>query len=119
MPSIGPLEILVVGVVALIVFGPERLPQIARSFGRALSEFKRQANDIRSEFESSFDDVEDAAEPADEPPVVHKPKPRPLPTAEGVEVDDGPPPEGSDRALGDGAPGDGAPGDGAPPDPGE
>ena len=95
MPSIGPFEILVVGVIALIVFGPERLPQIARSFGRALNEFRRQAGDIRAEFESSFDDDDEDEEPsARSKPVVHKPDPKPLPTAEGVDPADGSATEG-------------------------
>lgn len=63
------MEILVVSVIALIVFGPQRLPEIARSLGRALSEFKRQASDIRSEFESSLE-VDD--EPERPGPIVHK-----------------------------------------------
>ena len=44
-----------VAVIALIVFGPQRLPEIARSIGKAIAEFKRQATDIRSEFESGLD----------------------------------------------------------------
>ena len=69
MPQIGPLEILVVSVIALIVFGPQRLPEMARSVGRALNEFKRQASDIRAEFESGLD-VEDEREVPG--PIVHK-----------------------------------------------
>lgn len=53
-----------VAVIALIVFGPQRLPEIARSIGKAIAEFKRQATDIRSEFESGLDvegiDVDEA-----------------------------------------------------------
>lgn len=67
MPQIGPLEILVVGIVALIVFGPQKLPEIARSVGRALNELKRMASEVRSEFEMGLDDVED--EPDDPPPT--------------------------------------------------
>ncbi|HWC14465.1 MAG TPA: Sec-independent protein translocase protein TatB [Actinomycetota bacterium] len=61
MPQIGPLEVLLVGVIALIVFGPQRLPEIARSVGRAVAEFRRQASDLREEFSSGLeaDDVED------------------------------------------------------------
>ena len=70
MPQIGPMEIMVVAVVALIVFGPRRLPEIARSVGRALNELKRQATDIRSEFEAGLD-LSDEPEP-NEPA---KPKP--------------------------------------------
>jgi sec-independent protein translocase protein TatA len=75
MPSIGPLEVMMVAVIGLIVFGPQRLPEIARSVGKALAEFKRQASDIRSEFESGMDgnEVEDekplpaATAPVEEP----------------------------------------------------
>ena len=50
-----------VAVIALIVFGPRRLPEIARSLGKSFAEFKRQASDIRAEFESGLD-VDDAAD---------------------------------------------------------
>ena len=68
MPGIGAPEILMVAVIGLIVFGPRRLPEIARSLGKSFAEFKRQASEIRSEFESGLDpEVED-----------EKPPPRPL-----------------------------------------
>jgi Tat protein translocase TatB subunit len=54
MPQIGPMEILVVGVIALIVFGPQKLPEIARSIGRAASELRRMASDVRDEFEAGI-----------------------------------------------------------------
>jgi sec-independent protein translocase protein TatA len=40
MPSIGPTEIIIVLVIALVVLGPKRLPDAGRSMGRALREFK-------------------------------------------------------------------------------
>ena len=40
MPNIGPLEIAMVLVVALIVFGPKRLPDLGRSLGQGMREFK-------------------------------------------------------------------------------
>ncbi|MGH2756306.1 MAG: Sec-independent protein translocase protein TatB [Actinomycetota bacterium] len=58
MPSIGPLEILFVGIIALIVFGPQRLPEIARSIGKTVAELRRQAADVRAEFESGLEDEE-------------------------------------------------------------
>ncbi len=56
MPSLGPLEIITVLVVALIVFGPSRLPEIARNVGRAINELRRTASELRSEFEIGLDD---------------------------------------------------------------
>jgi sec-independent protein translocase protein TatA len=40
MPNIGPLEIVVVLIIVLIVFGPKRLPEMGRSLGRGIREFK-------------------------------------------------------------------------------
>jgi Tat protein translocase TatB subunit len=67
MPSIGPMEILVVGVIALIVFGPQKLPEIARSIGRAASELRRMASDVRDEFEAGINlEDRDAGKDEDE-----------------------------------------------------
>ena len=74
MPQIGPLEVLLLAVIALVVFGPQKLPEIARSVGKAVTEFRRQAAQVRSEFSSDMDlsDVEDersvpSAGPDEEP----------------------------------------------------
>jgi sec-independent protein translocase protein TatA len=40
MPNIGPLEIVIVLIIALVVFGPKRLPELGRSMGKGLREFK-------------------------------------------------------------------------------
>jgi sec-independent protein translocase protein TatA len=40
MPNIGPLEICVVLIIALVVFGPKRLPELGKSLGRGIQEFK-------------------------------------------------------------------------------
>ena len=40
MPNIGPLEIIIVLVVVLLIFGPKRLPQLGRSLGGGMREFK-------------------------------------------------------------------------------
>jgi sec-independent protein translocase protein TatB len=59
MPSLSPLEIATVAVVALIVFGPQKLPQIARQIGRAINELRRMASEVKSEFDSGLGDEED------------------------------------------------------------
>ena len=61
MFNIGPLELLVVLIIALIVLGPQRLPEVARSVGRGMREF-------RSALEH---DDEDEDEPE------HEPEPKP------------------------------------------
>ena len=40
MPNIGPLEIVIVLIIVLIIFGPKRLPDLGRSLGRGMREFK-------------------------------------------------------------------------------
>ena len=40
MPNIGPLEIIVILIIALVVFGPKRLPELGRSMGKGMREFR-------------------------------------------------------------------------------
>jgi sec-independent protein translocase protein TatA len=45
MPNIGPLEIGIVLVIALIVFGPKKLPELGKSLGKGIREFKGTINE--------------------------------------------------------------------------
>jgi TatA/E family protein of Tat protein translocase len=88
--SIGFPELLLIFVIALLLFGPRKLPEIGRSIGRALGEFRRASNDLKRTIEEEVAtedlrqvgrDVRDAtalplpaARPA-EPAVVPVPKP--------------------------------------------
>lgn len=65
MGSIGPLEILVVLVVALLVLGPQKLPDAARSLGRAIGEVRRYTAGFQNEMRDAFA----------EPPLVASPPP--------------------------------------------
>jgi len=47
MFGIGPLELAVVLVIALLILGPKKLPELARGLGKGLSEFRRASNDLR------------------------------------------------------------------------
>ena len=49
--SIGMPELMVIFVIALVVFGPRRLPEIGRSVGRTIAEFKRASSELRDTFE--------------------------------------------------------------------
>jgi sec-independent protein translocase protein TatA len=40
MPNVGPLEILIIMIIALIVLGPKKLPELARSAGKGMREFR-------------------------------------------------------------------------------
>lgn len=40
MPNIGPLELAIVFVIVLVIFGPRRIPEVGRSFGRGIRELK-------------------------------------------------------------------------------
>ena len=63
MPNIGPLEIVVVLVIALVVFGPKRLPELGKSMGNGIREFRStisgKDDEPKAEIESSTNaDVE-------------------------------------------------------------
>lgn len=51
-------HLVIIFLVALIVFGPEKLPELARTFGRAMSEFKRATGDFRAGFEEHMRELE-------------------------------------------------------------
>ncbi len=48
LPSIGMPELIVIMLLALLIFGPRKLPELGRSLGRSLGEFKRASNELRS-----------------------------------------------------------------------
>ncbi len=60
MPNIGPLEIIIVLVIVLVIFGPKRLPDLGRSLGRGMREFKdsvtgKDRDQLPAEAEASED----------------------------------------------------------------
>ncbi len=56
MFNIGPPELIVILLLALIVFGPKRLPEVGRTLGRSLNEFRRASNDLRREMQVDLKD---------------------------------------------------------------
>lgn len=79
MGSIGPMELIVIMVIALLVFGPKKLPEIGRGLGSALREFRRHSRDLMSYLDTDepgprrvYPETPSTVRPADEsgtPPV--------------------------------------------------
>lgn len=80
----GPLEILIIAVFALLIFGPKKLPELSRTVGRALAEFRRATKEFSDELTSAVEDESKTA--PDSPPRPHmqttlpRPGPKPEPT---------------------------------------
>lgn len=86
IPNIGPLEIAIVLIIALIVFGPKRLPELGKSLGRGLNEFREGISSIGSS-DDVDDEDEDDTEPAElTPPPTGKQSPLPGTDPEVTEV---------------------------------
>lgn len=58
MFNLGPTEMLLIVVVALLVFGPERIPEFARTMGKAMREFQRATSEVRHSMRDALDDIE-------------------------------------------------------------
>jgi Tat protein translocase TatB subunit len=72
--TLGGPELFLIFVVALIVFGPRKLPEIGKSLGRMMSEFRRASNDFRSTIESEVESEKIRESMRIEPPKVEKVK---------------------------------------------
>jgi TatA/E family protein of Tat protein translocase len=69
----GPLgfpELIIIFAVALVVFGPRKLPELGRSLGKSLSEFKRASNELRSTLDDEIRLEDRRAAAASQPPAV-------------------------------------------------
>ncbi len=72
-------HLIVIFVVALVVFGPEKLPELARNLGKVMAEFRRATGDLRSTFEGHLREIEREADarriapPAAAAPLVSPP----------------------------------------------
>ena len=73
MGSLGVPELIIIFVVALIVFGPKKLPELGKSLGKGLAEFRRASNELKSTIEEEVRAIEA------EPPAHHSSEPKPQP----------------------------------------
>jgi sec-independent protein translocase protein TatA len=79
--GIGMPELLVILVVALIVLGPKRLPEIARSLGKGMAEFRKASSEFQRTISASLEEPPPAApprKPAPEPEKVVEPAAAPV-----------------------------------------
>ncbi len=86
LESIGTQELILVGLVALIVFGPRKLPQMARKFGGILTEFRKVSNDFRQTWEREASMVQESfrIDSDDKPRLPESPVPREKESSEGI-----------------------------------
>ncbi len=62
MWNLGFPEIVIIFIVALVIFGPRKLPELGRSLGRGLSEFKKASNELKRTWEDEVDAVKHEVE---------------------------------------------------------
>jgi sec-independent protein translocase protein TatA len=84
--SIGMPELIIIFVIALIIFGPRKLPELGRSLGKSLAEFKKASNELKNTLEEeirldeqrSTMEAAKAKEPAAASPAAHADEPAPV-----------------------------------------
>ena len=67
--SIGMPELIIILVIALIIFGPRKLPELGRSLGRSLSEFKRASNELKHTLDEEIRFEDERSTERQRPPV--------------------------------------------------
>jgi TatA/E family protein of Tat protein translocase len=78
--SLGFPELIVIFVIALIIFGPRKLPEIGKSLGKSLAEFKKASNELRNTLEEEIrveeqrEQVKAVTPPPPAAPVVPHPE---------------------------------------------
>jgi TatA/E family protein of Tat protein translocase len=91
MGPIGMPEMVIIAVIALIIFGPRKLPELGKSLGKSIAEFKRASNELKNTLEEEIrtEELQEARKSAQIPPTAAVPPAPPAPAA--------PPPEGDTR----------------------
>lgn len=110
--SLGLPEILFILVLALLVFGPKRLPKVGRTLGKALGEFRRATSDLKQTIDREINTVDVKDEPAPRRPklaAVESPEPAEAETEAETEAEPETEPEPDRDGEADAAPSPDAP----------
>ena len=83
MGPIGMPEMVVIAVIALIIFGPRKLPELGKSLGKSIAEFKRASNELKNTLEDEIrtEELQEARKSAQVPPSAPVPSSTPAPAA--------------------------------------
>ncbi len=90
--GLGPMELLLILVLALVVFGPGKLPEIMGQVGKAVNDFRKATAELTDEFNKTLQSEIDQTRAAVEGTTPAAPVTAPAPTAEGTTAEPAPPP---------------------------
>jgi sec-independent protein translocase protein TatA len=71
--SIGMPELIIIFVIALIIFGPRKLPELGRSLGKSINEFKRASNELKNTLDEEIRIEETRSTERQRPPETARP----------------------------------------------
>ena len=74
MFNIGPLELMVILVIALLVVGPHRLPEVGRSIGRGIREFRKAQDEVQKTIQSALNEPASPARPVPRADAAQRPE---------------------------------------------
>jgi TatA/E family protein of Tat protein translocase len=71
--SVGVPELIIIFTIALIIFGPRKLPELGKSLGKSLAEFKRASNELKNTLDEEIRSEERRSTERQDPPQVAAP----------------------------------------------
>jgi TatA/E family protein of Tat protein translocase len=77
MGNLGMPELMMIMLLALLLFGPKKLPEIGKQVGKALGEFKRASNDLKRSIEDEMSKAQSGLDSMTSDPPKPEPKPEP------------------------------------------
>jgi TatA/E family protein of Tat protein translocase len=77
MGNLGMPELMMIMLLALLLFGPKKLPEIGKQVGKALGEFKRASNDLKRSIQDEMDKAQAGLDSISSEPPKSEPRPEP------------------------------------------